>query len=266
MIRLTLAALSCAVLTGVAVSACSPTSPQREVCANNVDDDQNGFIDCADPDCRGKPECVVDAGFFGPCAKCGTSCAKQEDCLQTSFANDQPLPLCVSGRCEALNKQVSVNVILDAAAYQGVQYRSITTRFISKTAVDGTPVTCSTVGAAAPGRTAAMVRQLEDTGRFQYLGFDARTIMRVTPSIPIFFVPVQTGSNYLIFMEFWFGPIDGVSRFPTLNRAGFECFDGPAIGQTWAPIISADDCAPAGQDAGSSTCRQFQVSAIRGPM
>ncbi|MCU0700217.1 MAG: hypothetical protein MUC96_27230 [Myxococcaceae bacterium] len=268
MIRVFFAALLGAGLLTVAVSSCTMMPGQREICANNIDDDMNGLVDCADPDCKGKSECFVDAGFFGTCAKCGQGCSRQEQCLQTSFTNDQPLPLCLGARCTSLSKAISVNLTLNAAAYMGLSPapRSIVTRFISKTAIDGSEVTCSTIEAAAPGRTQAAVRQLEDTGRFQYLGFDSRTVMG-TPGqdVRINFIPVQTGSQFLIWFEYWYGPIDGVTRFPTQNRAGFECFDGPAIGQSWPPLTPVDDCPAPGQDAGGTMCRSFTLTATRGP-
>jgi hypothetical protein len=268
MTRLVLVACACVGLMVLCTSACSMMPTQREICGNNIDDDSNGLVDCADPDCNGQPACFPDAGFFGTCMKCGQGCTKQEDCLQTSFSNDQPLPLCLAGKCTALNKSVSVNLTINAAAYMGLSPapRSIVTRFISKTAVDGSAVTCSVVEAAAPGRMQANVRQLESTGRFQYLGFDSRTVMG-TPGqdVRVNFIPVQPGVSFLIWFEYWYGPIDGVTRFPTQNRAGFECFDGPAIGQPWAPLVEADNCPAPGQDAGASMCRTFQVTASRGP-
>jgi hypothetical protein len=268
MTRVLLAALVGAGFMVVAISSCTMMPTQREICANNVDDDQNGLIDCADPDCKGQAACFPDAGFFGTCAKCGQGCTKQSDCLESSFTNDQPLPYCQQGKCSRLNKAINVNLSLNAAAYMGLSPapRSITTRFISKTALDGSPVTCSTVEAAAPGRTPATVQQLEMSGKFQYLGFDSRSIMG-TPGqdVRVTFISVQPGANFLIWLEYWYGPIDGATKFPTQNRAGFECFDGPALGQSWAPLVESDNCAVPGQDAGGSMCRLFQVTATRGP-
>ncbi|MDX2009721.1 MAG: hypothetical protein SFW67_06010 [Myxococcaceae bacterium] len=268
MIRVFFAALVGAGFLTVAVSSCTMMPGQREICANNIDDDMNGLVDCADPDCQGKPECFVDAGFFGKCAKCGQGCSRQEQCLQTSFFNDVPLPTCENSRCSALEANVSVDVILSAQQAWGTLIsptRSIATRFIKKTAIDGTPVTCSSVEAAAPGRTQVAVRQLEDSGKFLYQGIDIRPITQASGSIPLRFLNVTTGGNYLIWMEMWGGVPDGTTKFPTGNRLGFECFDGPAIGQSWPALTPNDNCVAPGQDAGTATCRQFQVTATRGP-
>jgi hypothetical protein len=274
MTRFFIAAAACAALMFVTVSACSSSMTVRETCGNGVDDDMNGLIDCADPDCKGKSECFYDGGFFGTCGKCGLTCTKQTDCLTTSYFNDVPLAYCESPdggnekKCTSFKKNVQVDVILNAQQAWGTLIsptRSIATRFIEKKAADGSPVTCATVEAAAPGRTAATARQLEDTGRFNYFGIDVRPITSASGSIPIRFLNVLTGSNYLIWMEMWAGTPDSATKFPTGNRLGFECFDGPAIGQTWSPITENDNCVAPGVDAGASVCRQYQVTATRGP-
>ncbi len=275
MTRLLAAVALCAGLMFVSVSACTGPAGARETCGNGLDDDNNGLIDCADPDCKGKSECSFDGGFYGTCAKCGTVCTKQTDCLQTSYFNDVPLPFCASPdggpekKCNAFAKNVQVDVILSAQQAWGTPIsftRSIATRFIRRTQADGTPVTCSSVEAAAPGRMAVNAKQLEDSGKFVYLGIDVRPITNASGSIPIRFLNVTTGGDYLIWMEMWGGTPDSATKFPTGNRLGFECFDGPALGQQWSPITEADNCTTPGMDGGSgSVCRQFQVTAVRGP-
>lgn len=276
MTRLLLVAGLCAAMLVVGSSACStmPSGP-RETCGNGVDDDNNGLIDCADPDCKGKSECFFDGGFYGTCSKCGQVCARQEQCLQTSFFNDVPLPTCESAdggaerRCTAFARNRSVDVVLNAQNAWGTNIavtRSIATRFIKRTGTDGGMVNCSTVEAAAPGRLATDARQLEDTGAFNYLGIDVRVINNASANIPLRLLNVITGGDYFIWMEMWGGPPDGITKFPTGRRLGFECFDGPSIGQQWAPITDADNCVAAGVDGGAGTaCRIFNVTAIRGP-
>ncbi|MBE2248308.1 MAG: hypothetical protein IAE78_02090 [Myxococcus sp.] len=273
MTRLAAAAIACVALMLFSVSACSvmPNGP-RETCGNGIDDDGNGLIDCADPDCKGKAECSYDGGFFGSCGKCGTSCTNQTQCLTTSYFNDVPLPYCENPdggsekKCTAFAKNVQVDVILNAQGAWGTLIgptRSIATRFIKRKAADGTPVNCMIVEAAAAGRTAANARQLEDSGRFTYQGIDVRPISNASGSIPIRFLNVLVGGDFLIWMEMWGGPPDSTTKFPTGNRLGFECFDGPSIGQQWAPITENDNCSAT--DGGMATCKQFQVQATRGP-
>ena len=36
--------------------------PAAEDCTNGVDDDLDGFIDCADPDCFADPNCIITDG------------------------------------------------------------------------------------------------------------------------------------------------------------------------------------------------------------
>lgn len=274
MTRLLAAVALCASLMFVSVSACSMPSGPRETCGNGIDDDNNGLVDCADPDCKGKSECFYDGGFYGTCGKCGTVCTKQTDCLTTSYFNDVPLPSCASPdggpekKCNVFAKNVQVNVIFSGSAYTGLATspQSIATRFISKKAVDGGVVTCSMVEAATPGRTAAEANQLEASGAFSLFGIDVRTLTGAPNSVPIQFINVQTASDYLIWLELWTARPDSLTKYPAGRRIGFECFDGPAIGQSWPPITENDNCVPPGADAGAGVmCRQFNVTAIRGP-
>lgn len=253
----------------VGVSSCSTMPTARETCGNGIDDDNNGLIDCADPDCKGQTACFFDGGFFGSCAKCGQTCSRQDACLQTSYFNDVPLPRCEpdSKKCSALSPNVQVNVILETARWgtEISRVRSIVTRFIRKAEADGGVITCSTIEAAAPGRNAADSQQLEMSGRFSYLGIDSRTI-NGSGSIPIRLINVTTGGDYLIWMEMWAGPPDGVTKFPTGRRLGFECFDGPSIGQAWTPVVELDNCTAPGVDAGvGAMCRNYSVNALNGP-
>lgn len=275
MTRLLLAAAACAVTMFISVSACSvmPNGP-RETCGNQIDDDNNGLIDCADPDCKGKSECAYDGGFFGSCSKCGQDCTNQTQCLTTGYFNDVPLPYCENldggsqKKCTRLTSSVQLNVILNGSAYGGLgtSPASIATRFISKTAFDGSTVNCAAVEAAAPGRTAAEANQLEASSKFSLRGLDVRTLNGAPNSVPIQFINVLTGADYLIWLEMWTGRPDSATKYPTGRRIGFECFDGPAIGQSWSPITDMDNCVAPGVDAGAgSVCRNFNVTAIRGP-
>jgi hypothetical protein len=251
------------------IASCSSTPAPREVCGNLKDDDGNGLADCADPDCFGKPECgPVDSGFFGTCAKCGNTCEKQADCLTIGFFNDVPLPSCETNRCTSLRQAVQVNVTLNAQSAWGTlisSTRSIATRFIKKRAADGSTVGCDTIEAAAPGRLVANAQQIEATGRFIYQGIDVRPVRMPSGSIPISFINVVTGDDYFIWMEMWGGAPDSATKFPTGNRLGFECFDGPAGGQSWPPIASTDSCSPFADAGLTGMCQQFDVTATRGP-
>ncbi len=51
---------------GVEVDTCTPGAPGTEVCTGGIDEDCDGFVDCADTDCAADPVCVVagDVGLF----------------------------------------------------------------------------------------------------------------------------------------------------------------------------------------------------------
>ncbi len=267
MTRLVPVLLISAVFTFVAAGSCSPV-PQstREVCGNGVDDDMNGLTDCFDADCRGKPECIIDAGTFGTCAKCGQTCSAQAQCLQTSFFADAPIPVCVGQRCQSFEKNVQVNLTIDTTPYAQLvnNVNSFAVRFIKKKAADGSVVGCAQLEAAAASKLAASAQQIESSGKFVFQGVDIRRSSMQQGSIRSNFINVATGGDYLIWVEFWFGPPDSATKFPTGNRLGYECFEGPTGGGAFPAIVAADECSTTG-DAGAASCRTFQLVATRGP-
>ncbi len=246
---------------GLALGLFACPGPSREICGNGVDDDGNGFADCADPDCAGLDRCpALDAGWFGPCTKCGTACTKQSECLGQGYSYDAPLPWCVGGKCQAHNDYATVKLQYNTGAWNGVtpQPRTIAVRFISKRAQDGSSVTCSTIEAAAKGKTAGDASQIESTDRYQFLGFDVRPIQTSQPFSPEFtdpLVKVGTGDGYLVWTEVWYGPPDSNTKLPTGSRAGWMCDDASS---ELGPIVAADTCDTSINDAG--TCRIFHFN------
>jgi len=55
-------------------AGCTPTA---EVCTDGVDNDCDGLIDCADPDCAGNPACT------STCGSKGAACASDTDCCSS---------------------------------------------------------------------------------------------------------------------------------------------------------------------------------------
>jgi hypothetical protein len=251
------AALTFVLGLGLGLFACP--GPSREICGNGVDDDGNGLADCADPDCAGVDRCpAADAGWFGPCTKCGTTCTKQSQCLGQGYNYDAPLPWCVGGTCQALNTFATVNIEFSTAGWTGLtQPKTIAVRVISKHAQDGSAVTCSAVEAAAQGKTANDAAQIESTDRFQFLGFDVRPIQSSTAFAPNFtdpLVKMATGDSYLIWSEVWGGPPDSNTKLPTGNRMQWACDDSSG---ELGPIVASDTCDKTMNDAG--TCRVFHL-------
>lgn len=254
------------------LAACSggKPDPKVEVCNNGKDDDGNGKTDCDDPDCAGQLGCpggTTDGGNFGTCSRCGKAAASQSECLALDYQNDTPLPECVSGKCQRLNANVQVHFEVDTASLAGFPnaLRALNTRIISKTAVDGSPVSCVTVRAAAMGKTEADAAQIEkpvDGGRppFNLRGYDVSPLQATGGTIikqP--FVNVGTGSQFLIWTEVWGGPLGTTTKLPTGNRYTWGCFEtGPEV----AEVVPSDHCATS-PDAGP--CRTIKVKLVNGP-
>ena len=256
-------------LAVAALCSCSPKVPEvaREICGNGIDDDKNGFTDCQDPDCSGQNGCpIIDGGYFGPtdggCPKCGKTCSKQSECLGVDYATDTPIPECVASRCQALNRSVQVHFEVDTqGTWNGFTppIRAMNPRVLSKLAVDGTPVTCAVVAAAAMGKTELDAPQIEKSNKFNLRGYDVAPVQAMGGVIirqP--FLNVGTGGDFLIWTELWGGPVGTASKLPSGNRYGWGCFEtGPQV----AEVTLADHCSTA-SDAG--VCRTIRV-AMPGP-
>lgn len=244
---------------GVGLFAACPGDPKREICDNKLDDDGNGFIDCADPDCAGQPQCPQpDAGYWGTCAKCGQPCNNQTACLEIGYSYDAPLPECRGGRCVRYADVVDVNLQINTFAWNGFPApQSVASRFIKKTTIDGGTANCATIAQVASERDAGTGGAIENSGRFTVQGFDVRRITNgsfgVTLSIP--FVKVATGGDYLIWEEFWALPPDSMTKLGGGNRLGWGCFEAAA---DTAPVVKDDNCPGPNSDAGS--CRQFRLT------
>lgn len=223
------------VLAGFLVLSCSPVGQKTEVCNNGIDDDGNGFVDCADPGCSVELACqAVDAGFWGFCAKCGATCTQQAECLSNGWS-DTPLPMCLARKCQALFEGIDVRFEMDTSGWAGVSQpvQSWQTRFISKTAIDGTAVTCAKVRALATAVDGAHADQIEASKLFNFLSYDTTPITTFTPtSLTQAFLHVNTGANFLIWTELWSGTRSSDTKLPTGTRWGVGCFEtGPAVAE-----------------------------------
>ena len=240
----------------LSLAVCS--SPTKEICNNGgLDDDMNGVADCFDTSCALDPSCQSsDGGFYGPCAKCGQSCTKQQDCFGTNLLDDRPLAQCKNGRCQQFNQSVQLKIEYNTSRWGGVSptaLGAITTRWISKTAADGTAVTCEAIKTAAPANN--MPLQLEASGKFAVYGLDVTKVAMLGGSIPDpLTVPyAYTGavSDYIVYTEAWAGNIDSTTRLPTGQRRDAGCVD---TGNEVAPITTANDCRD-----GGGTCRTLKI-------
>jgi hypothetical protein len=241
-------------LLGVSVllfAACSGADKPREICNNGIDDDHNGRTDCEDPDCAGQTACLpVDAGYWGTCAKCGMACAKQTDCVGVSLLDDRPIAQCGQvAKCNVLNASVNLRVDYKAGIWTSVVPGTlgvITTRWISKTARDGSMVTCAALLAAAPSTTDSL--QLEKSGKFELLGFDVTPGPPGTVPDPVTVLPYTgSGSNYVLVTETWSGGRDATTHLPNGTRRSIGCVE---MGADVAPILAEQTCIGDG-----GTCR-----------
>lgn len=226
------------------LSAAACSSPTKEICGNAFDDDMNGLIDCADPVCANEAACKdPDAGYFGSCAKCGQSCASQQTCFGNNLLDDRPVAQCRAGKCELFHKAVSLRIEYNTSSWGGIMpsvLGVITTRWIKKTALDGSAVTCMTVRNAAPANN--MPLQLEQSGKFQLLGIDVTRVSTaggIPNPVTIPFAYTGEGSDYLIFSEAWSGGIDSSTRLPTGARQSVGCVES---GSEIAPVTLAQEC------------------------
>jgi hypothetical protein len=220
---------------GLLVISCAPPAQKKEICNNGIDDDGNGLIDCADPTCSPEPACdQPDAGWWGFCAKCGAACNNQQECLSNGWS-DTPLPLCLDRKCQALFEGIDVRFEMDTSSWAGVSQpvQSWQTRFVSKTALDGTAVTCARLKALATAIDGAHADQIETAKLFNFLSYDTTPVTTFTPtSLTQAFLHVNAGKNFLIWTELWSGTRSSDTKLPTGTRWGVGCYEsGPAVAE-----------------------------------
>jgi hypothetical protein len=239
----------------IAFAGCS-AEMKREICGDGIDNDGNGQTDCEDRDCTGQVACIPPD--YGNCAKCSQSCTAQATCV-TNYLDERPIPLCVAGKCSAVEKFIQPRIEINTLGWQGlaVPPQSGTTRFIKKTANDGSAVTCATVLAVASDRNATAAGAIEASTNLVVQGLDVTRVMNAMlgQRITYTFVNTQTGGDYLIWTELWGGPPSSATKLPTGRRLGYGCYETlPTV----APLVAEDNCPSTTSDAG--TCRVFQLA------
>lgn len=239
----------------LALFACGPSGKETD-CRNGIDDDKNGAVDCADPSCVADQACSGnDGGVFTD------FCAKQGDCIDGGWNLPRPLPACMGSRCTPQNNVVAVRVEATTQALGGTSapIRTMSTKFIRKTALDGSPVTCAIVRATAPSKNAADSEQLETSGKFNLYAYDNIRVESLTGgqtvTNPLVFS--STGSEWILYSELWSGFPDSSTRRPTGQRLAYVCVEsGPLV----APLQLSDDC----QNAAPG-CRVLQITMVKEP-
>ena len=258
-------ALAVGLLAMSVAGSCTPAQvPPKENCLNGIDDDGNGLVDCADSACFADPACrTTDAGYYGACAKCGQPCVKPQDCFANGW-NDGPLPQCLGTRCSALLQGIQLRFEVDSTAYRGLSIppkTSMNTRFVMKAALDNSTVGCATLEGVASSKLQADADQIERSNRFNFLAYDVTPVVATggtTFSQP--FLNVGTGSNFIIWTEWWSAPPDSNTKLPSGTRMGWGCFEsGPEVAEIkpehhW-PTGTLPDGGPAGPTPTSRTIR-----------
>lgn len=204
--------------------------PPKEICGNASDDDGNGFADCTDPACAGHEVCLIVE----------KQCAVQADCLARDgtatqpkqyddYIND-PIPLCIDTQC--VRPAASIDVFFEiktSPSYNGCcTINSVNTRFIKKTAIDGTPVTCATVAEVASSKQAADADQIEKSQKFNLQAYDVTSTSQAYAGGSTIVIPsmsVSTGGDFIIWTELWSDKKDSNNNLPRGFRYGWACLE-----------------------------------------
>jgi hypothetical protein len=133
--------------------------------------------------------------------------------------------------------------------------KSATSRFIKKTAINGSPVTCATLEAIAADKTKPSA--LEQNGTLLIQGLDCTSLSNPSlgQKIPMTGVNTQTGGDFILWTEMWAGPRDSTTLMPTLNRYGHGCYETTTI--LGGPLLPEDNCPGPGNMTGN--CRTIEV-------
>lgn len=209
-----------------------PEKVDPEICTNGIDDDKNGFADCADSACFTNAacesgqviECTTQAACIG--GKPYDYFTRGMDPTDGGTATLRPIPICTGQKCVVADGQVSVRIDVKTNAYIGLTINSVNTRFVKKAAVDGAPVTCATLTEVA-GSNAAAADAIEASNKFNLQGWDLRSTSQGTPGGTAISLnmDVNTGADFLIWVELWSGKVDSNVDLPTGKRYGFACVE-----------------------------------------
>lgn len=163
------------IAAGIWVFGCSGPGPQPgiEQCGNQVDEDQDGLIDCADPDCAADVACEAPP-----------ECSKQTDCFSSTYDYfdyiNEPIPRCDNAKkCVTDGQAIDLHIQLKKGlGWSGLSTATpgATVRLIKKTAVDGSAVNCDLINSIAGGNTPEDADALEKSGRFNYLAFESQSV------------------------------------------------------------------------------------------
>lgn len=219
-----------AALIGVVALSCSPPPPEeipKEDCLNQLDDDADGAVDCADSECSALSQCQAPP-----------ECTKQTDCFSGQnyfFFINEPMPRCEAQKCVKPAASIDLHLVLKKNLYTCSDcVRASNIRFIRKTAVDGSPVSCATITALATGNSAADADQIERSNKFNFLAVDVNRIQNAPGSsaVQLNAFSTSTGADFLIWAELWNGQPDSSTKYPTNKRIDWKCYDsGPVVAE-----------------------------------
>ena len=240
-----------AVLVGLALGLAGCPASGPENCTNGVDDNGDGLMDCADPLCSADPVCPGDAG---------RPCTAQSQCVREGWFKDKPLDVCAEGQCSAPGPGIAVRLEVDTTAFNGLlwKFNAMSTRFVSRKAMDGSAVDCNVLRGLATSNAAADggTTQLDDSGKLTYLSYEVTPINNGVPGNTLVnpFIYTALGSEFLIWNEIWSGPPASSNSQPQGARWGWGCFE---TGAAVDPLLADQDCTPSdgGTPAGCRTIR-----------
>ncbi|MGA9520608.1 MAG: hypothetical protein WBV82_04040 [Myxococcaceae bacterium] len=227
------------------------SGPEAEQCGNTIDDDKDGLADCADSDCSGATECQA-----------ASECAKQTDCLGASDYDDfrnAPMPICKGARtCETPAESIDIHFQIKRPGYGSVPVGTINTRFVKKTAVDGSAVDCARLADVASSREEADADQIERTGLFNLQAYDVTPVSGPSQTsatvIPLNAFSVSTGADFIIWVELWSGARSSVTELPRGKRWNYVCVDsGPEVAEIKPEHHWADN-------QGTATSRTIEIT------
>jgi hypothetical protein len=211
--------------------------PKELNCVDRADDDGDGLVDCADPDCSVDIACRPKPPK--PCSRqrdCGnivdelvTKC-----CLPKSPVSDEPegaLRCFAPGPTEPDGDPKESNIFfglnLDRFASASSKPKVALVRFIYPKKLDGGPLTCQEV-LALTGATQDTRSQLDDNPEINQVfrclypldwgsGTSFRNMIATVPQ----------GKGFLLYGEAWYGGRE--LNYPTGNRAATFCRDDVTI-------------------------------------
>lgn len=231
-------ALAALPVCGTSPASTTETKPETN-CVDGIDNDNNGLIDCADPNCAGDLNCVDKSAHCKSQLDCGNIVDSLNTFTCLNGRCNAPGPTCSkkgdpSARCQKAGDPVPTDVQYDVTFLPPFgmndqsKPRSVVVRFFLSQALDGTTLDCDGIAALAGDGMQYDPKLLDENTNlnmaYRYLydiNWTSGREFSWTDEM------VTKASGVIFYAEAWYGPKAEGKFIPSGKRAATYCAKTP---------------------------------------